>query len=120
MLAQRVANVLNVGMTIDELKDVIRELPEDLESVVLPPEWTYWSSEFDVSVSLGDQSLTMIHYFVNQDTEQCLVWREGEYVTVVPCQEVGLTNTSTTFCVTDDVGEDFPDAPEVHFITDTE
>jgi hypothetical protein len=87
MLAERIANVLNAGLSVEDIQELVGALPEDLPSRQAPEGWFYWASGWD-----GHELGTVVcsHYFVHPDNDQCLMWVEDSHMSIDSCVEMGI------------------------------
>jgi hypothetical protein len=87
-LAERICNLLNVGIPDSAIREVICDLPGDFPGLPFPDGWFYWGSSY-VSGDEGVAAST-VHYIVDSQSASCLVWAEDSYVELVSCEDVGI------------------------------
>lgn len=90
LLFRQVAHTLNTGIDCDEMWTTLYDgLPKDMPAIKLPEPWFYWSSTFDCeNENILDPVCT--HYFVQPDSDECLVWQTNCYIEIVDGDSVGI------------------------------
>jgi hypothetical protein len=112
LLFRQIAHALNSGLSFWDIKKTIDDHPwTDLPVIELPDPWFYWASSFDYD-GCDESAPVCTHYYVQPDSDQCLVWQEDTYMEIVPCESVGIHWVTAREAIATQFREEVEDAEE--------